>query len=85
MWETFPLPRKRFLPVTQPWPGNPHGAARDCLCPPRPARAPWRGSAQLGSVLAEGAQVPPETWPPEPGRRAGHVALGAENQVSPSL
>ena len=84
MWETFPLSRKRFLPVTQPWPGNPHWAAHDCLCPLRPARPPGRGSAQLGSALAEGARVPPETWPPEPGRRAGHVALGPKNQVSPS-
>lgn len=63
MWETLPLSRKRFLPVTQPWPGNLHRAAPDCLCPPGPSRPPWRGSAQLGSALAEGAQVPPETCP----------------------
>lgn len=63
MWETLPLSRKRFLPVTQPWPGNLHRAAPDCLCPPGPLRPPWRGSAQLGSALAEGAQVPPETCP----------------------
>lgn len=71
MWETFPLSRKRFLPVTQPWPGNPHRAAPDCLCPPGPAQPPWRGSAQLGSALAEGAQVPPETCPQS---RAGGLA-----------
>lgn len=33
IWETFPLSRECFLPVTQPWPGNPHRTACNCLYP----------------------------------------------------
>lgn len=47
IWETFPLSRECFLPVTQPWPGNPCRTACDCLCPPG---------------LRQGRGYPPGSW-----------------------
>lgn len=55
-WETFPLPRKaRFLPVTQPWPGNLRRTARDCLL-----SGPTQGTHWLGRP---GQRFSPRSWP----------------------
>lgn len=58
IWETFPLSRECFLPVTQPWPGNLCRTACDCLCP--------RG-------LRQGRGYPSGSWGEGSGRGPVHL------------